>query len=139
MWPSVALPKEPRKFAFCFEKTGRTRFGGLRLFQSFCKWLALRRFLQHILPKRPASLAATRTRRRLEGAFYDKVISAPREAASLGYVVVARMYRSLKRRRVAARDREFAAGGEAAAFTYTPFAWKPAHRFSAVRRANCAK
>jgi hypothetical protein len=37
------MPKDPRKFQFSFEKTGLTRFGGLSLFQSFCKYLCLRR------------------------------------------------------------------------------------------------
>jgi hypothetical protein len=37
------MPKDPRKFQFSFEKTGLTRFGGLGLFQSFCKYLCLRR------------------------------------------------------------------------------------------------
>lgn len=40
------MPKGPRKFRFSFEKTGLTRFGGLSLFQSFCKSLGLRHFLQ---------------------------------------------------------------------------------------------
>src|SRR5262245_23824395 len=40
------MPKGLRKFYFSFEKTGLTRFGGLSLFQSFCKFLGLRHFLQ---------------------------------------------------------------------------------------------
>jgi hypothetical protein len=40
------MPKGPRKFHFSFERTGLTRFGGLSLFQSFCKSLGLRHFLQ---------------------------------------------------------------------------------------------
>jgi hypothetical protein len=40
------MPKGPRKFHFSFEKSGLTRFGGLSLFQSFCKTLGLRHFLQ---------------------------------------------------------------------------------------------
>ena len=40
------MPKGPRKFQFSFEKIGLTRFGGLSLFQSFCKSLGLRHFLQ---------------------------------------------------------------------------------------------
>lgn len=91
-------------------------------------------FLQHILNKLPSSIAATRTRRRLDGAFYDQAIVEPLEQQKLGYVVVARMYAPLKRRMVAARYREFAAGWEAAEFTYTPFPWNQEHRFVAVRR-----
>ena len=37
------MPKDPRKFHFSFEKTSSTRFDGLSLFQSFCKYLWLRR------------------------------------------------------------------------------------------------
>ena len=40
------MPKGLRKFHFLFEKSGLTRFGGLSLFQSFCKSLGLRHFLQ---------------------------------------------------------------------------------------------
>lgn len=40
------MPKGPRKFHFLFERTGLTRFGGLILFQQFCKSLSLRHFLQ---------------------------------------------------------------------------------------------
>jgi hypothetical protein len=40
------MPKSLRKFAFRFEKSGLTRYGGLSLFHSFCKSLGLRRFLQ---------------------------------------------------------------------------------------------
>ena len=40
------MPKGPPKFHFSFERSGLTRFGGLSLFQSFCKSLGLRHFLQ---------------------------------------------------------------------------------------------
>src|SRR6058998_2264293 len=42
------MPKGPRKFYFTFEKSGLTRFGGLSLFQVFCRSLQIRRFL-HVL------------------------------------------------------------------------------------------
>ncbi len=93
-----------------------------------------RDFLQHILDKLPSSIAATRTRLRLDGAFYDKAMIEPLERENLGYVVVARMYPPLKRRMVAARYGEFARGWEAAEFPYTPFHWNKEHRFIAVRR-----
>src|SRR5262245_34146549 len=41
------MPKGLRKFEFIFERKGLTRFGGLSLFQQFCKSLRLRYFLQH--------------------------------------------------------------------------------------------
>jgi hypothetical protein len=40
------MPKGPRKFNFAFERSGLTRFGGLSLFQAFCRSLQIRRFLQ---------------------------------------------------------------------------------------------
>jgi len=91
-------------------------------------------FLNRVLGKLPSSPAASRTRLRLDGAFYDRKIVLPLENQGLGYVVVARMYPPLKKRMVTARYQEFARGWEAAEFNYTPFHWKEEHRFVAVRR-----
>ena len=91
-------------------------------------------FLNHTLQKLPSSIAASRTRLRLDGAFYDRKIIEPLENQGFGYAVVARMYRRLKKRMVTARYQEFARGWEAGAFAYTPFHWKREHRFVAVRR-----
>ena len=91
-------------------------------------------FLSLILDKLPSSVASTRTRVRLDGAFYDKKIVESLDEKRLSYVVVARMYRPLKNRMVEARYQEFARGWEAAEFFYTPLKWKQAHRFVAVRR-----
>jgi hypothetical protein len=91
-------------------------------------------FLDRILAKLPTSLAATRTRVRLDGAFYGRDIAQPLDRERLGYVIVAKMTQPLKQRMVAARYHEFAQGWEAAEFAYTPFRWNEAHRFVAVRR-----
>ena len=91
-------------------------------------------FLDHTLRKLPSSIAAPRTRLRLDGAFYDRKIIEPLENQGLGYVVVARMYQRLRRIMVAATYHEFARDWEAGEFTYTPFHWKKEHRFVAVRR-----
>ena len=91
-------------------------------------------FLDQVLRKLPSSMAAARTRLRLDGAFYDRKIIEPLENQGFGHVVVARMYPRLKRRMVEARYHEFARGWEAGEFTYTPFHWKREHRFVAVRR-----
>ncbi len=91
-------------------------------------------FLSLVLDKLPSSVASTRTRVRLDGAFYDKNIVQSLDEKRLGYVVVARMYRPLKNRMVEARYQEFAQGWEAAQFSYTPLQWKEEHRFVAVRR-----
>lgn len=92
------------------------------------------KFLDHILNKLPSSIAASRTRLRLDGAFYDRKIIEPLENQGLGHIVVARMYPPLKKRMLAAPYHEFARGWEAAEFTYTPFHWKKEYRFVAVRR-----
>ncbi len=91
-------------------------------------------FLQQVLHKLPSSLAASRTRLRLDGAFYDRKIIAPLENQGFRHVVVARLYPPLKKRMVSARYHEFARGWEAAEFTYTPWQWQQEHRFVAVRR-----
>jgi hypothetical protein len=77
-------------------------------------------FLDHILGKLPSSIAAPRTRLRLDGAFYDRKIIEPLGNQGLGYLVVARMYQRLKRIMVAAPYHEFARDWEAGEFTYTP-------------------
>jgi Transposase DDE domain group 1 len=91
-------------------------------------------FLARILQKLPSTIAATRTRIRLDGAFYNKDIIEPLEQARFGYVVVASMQAPLKKRMLEARYEEFARGWECAEFSYTPFLWKKKHRFVAVRR-----
>ena len=91
-------------------------------------------FLGHVLDKLPSSIAAARTRLRLDGAFYDRKIVEPLENQGFGHVVVARLYQPVKKRMVTARYHEFARGWEAAEFTYTPWHWKREHRFVAVRR-----
>jgi len=96
-------------------------------------------FLNHILHKVPPSIAAGRTRVRLDGAFYDRKIIEPLENQGLGHVVVARMYEPLKRRMTDASYHEFARGWEAGEFTYTPFHWKREHRFVAVRRPKAVE
>lgn len=91
-------------------------------------------FLSSVLNKLPSSVASTRTRVRLDGAFYDKRIVESLDEKRLGYTIVARMYQRLRNRMVEARYREFSRGWEAAQFFYTPINWKKAHRFVAVRR-----
>lgn len=91
-------------------------------------------FLKGILDKLPSSIAASRTRVRLDGGFYDKDILQPLDEEGVGCVIVARMTKPLIKNMVAARYHEFAQGWEAAEFRYTPWKWNEAHRFVAVRR-----
>ena len=91
-------------------------------------------FLEAHIDKLPSTIAASRTRLRLDGAFYDREITFPLDERRLGYVIVARMTQPLRQRMVQARYHDFSKGWEAAEFTYTPFHWKEEHRFVAVRR-----
>jgi len=93
-------------------------------------------FLKQMLDKLPSTVATSRTRVRLDGAFYDKDLIFPLEEARIGYVIVAKMTAPLKRAMLRARYREFAEGWEAAEFPYTPFRWNTEHRFVAVRRPS---
>ena len=92
-------------------------------------------FLNQMLDKLPSSIATTRTRLRLDGAFYDRKIIEAIDQERIGYAVSAKMTRPLRNTMIAARYQPFAHGWEAAAFTYTPFRWQKEHRFVAVRRA----
>jgi len=92
-------------------------------------------FLKQMLDKLPSSIAATRTRLRLDGAFYDRKIIEALDQERIGYAVSAKMTRPLRNSMIAARYQPFAQGWEAAAFTYMPFRWQKEHRFVAVRRA----
>lgn len=91
-------------------------------------------FLEPILDKLPTTIAASRTRVRLDGAFYTRDLVQPLDEKRLGYVIVARMTKPLRSRMLQARYHEFARGWEAAEFIYTPFYWQQSHRFVAVRR-----
>lgn len=92
-------------------------------------------FLNQMLDKLPSSIATTRTRLRLDGAFYDRKIIEAIDQERIGYVVSAKMTRPLRNTMIAARYQRFAHGWEAAGFTYMPFRWQKEHRFVAVRRA----
>jgi len=91
-------------------------------------------FLAAQLDKLPSTVAASRTRVRLDGAFYDKDIVEPLDGKRVGYCIVARMTKRLRQQMLAARYHEFREGWEAAGFPYTPFHWRQEHRFVAVRR-----
>jgi hypothetical protein len=96
-------------------------------------------FLRSILDKLPSSIAASRTRVRLDGAFYDRDIIRSLDGDGLGYVIVAKMKDSLKKRMIAAKYHEFASGWEAAEFTYPLIGFTKEHRFVAVRRPQAVE
>jgi hypothetical protein len=86
------------------------------------------------LDKLPSTVAASRTRARLDGGFYDKSLLLKLDGEGIGYLVVARMTPPLKKRMIAARYHEFADGWEAAEFTFPLTGLRKEHRFVAVRR-----
>lgn len=91
-------------------------------------------FLKPKLDKLPSTVAASRTRVRLDGGFFDVDLLKNLDGDGLGYLVVARMTAPLKKRMIAARYKEFADGWEAAEFTYPLFRFPKEHRFVTVRR-----
>lgn len=96
-------------------------------------------FLNQMLEKLPSSIASSRIRLRLDGAFYDKDTIRVLDEKGLGYVIVATMTPSLKREMIAARYHEFAKGWEAAEFDYPIASLKKKHRFVAIRRPVAAE
>ena len=91
-------------------------------------------FLKSILGKLPSTIATSRTRVRLDGAFYDKDIVQKLDETGNPYAIVAKMTEPLKRAMLSAKYHEYAEGWEAGEFTYCPFSWNQSHHFVAVRR-----
>lgn len=73
-------------------------------------------FLAAQLDQLPMTIAASRTRLRLDGACYDKTITAALDGKRLGYCLVAQMTAPLRQRMGHARDHPFAEGWEADEF-----------------------
>jgi len=91
-------------------------------------------FLRDRLAQLPSTIAASRTRVRLDAAFYFKDIVELLDGQGMGYTIVAHFRGPLKSQMMQARYHRFAEGWEAGEFTYTPFRWNEACRFVAVRR-----
>lgn len=91
-------------------------------------------FLKEQMDKLPSTMASSRIRLRLDGGFYDRDILQKLDEKGIGYVVVAKMSKPLKKKIVSARYREYAPGWEVTQFTYPLAHWKKEHTFVAVRR-----
>lgn len=91
-------------------------------------------FLKEQLDKLPSPVASSRTRLRLDGGFYDKAILQKLDDQKIGYVVVAKMSKPLKKKIVSAKYREYAPGWEVAQFSYPLAHWNKEPTFVAVRR-----
>jgi hypothetical protein len=61
-------------------------------------------FLKEQLDKLPSTIASSRTRLRLDGGFYDKAILQKLDDQKIGYVVVAKMSKPLKKKIVSAKS-----------------------------------
>jgi len=91
-------------------------------------------FLEQIIEKLPSTITSSRIRTRLDSSFYGKEIVALLDGENIGYVIVAKMYKSLKSRIISSHFHEFAEGWEATEFTYPVASFKKEHRFIAIRR-----
>jgi len=91
-------------------------------------------FLQRCLAKVPPSIARWRIRVRADSGFFGGKFLALLERLGLGYVIVAKEYRTIKSRAREARFQRLANGFEAGEFYYQAHRWPKARRFVVMRR-----
>jgi hypothetical protein len=92
-------------------------------------------FLQRCLAKVPSTMARGRIRVRADSGFFGGKFLALLERLGLGYVVVAKHYRTLKNRAREARFGQLQNGFEVAEFQYQAHGWPQARRFVVMRRS----
>src|SRR2546425_4912278 len=83
-------------------------------------------FVQHCLAKVPPTVARSRIRVRADSGFFGGKLLALLERLGLGYVIVAKQYRTLKNRAREARFRGLQNGFEVAEFQYQAHGWSNA-------------
>ena len=91
-------------------------------------------FLQYCLSKVPSTMARSRIRVRADSGFFGGKFLALLERLGLGYVIVAKHYRTLKTRAREARFRSLKNGLAVAEFQYQAQGWPAARRFVVMRR-----
>ena len=91
-------------------------------------------FLQHCLAKVPSTMARSRIRVRADSGFFGGKLLALLERLGLGYVIVAKHYRTLKSRARQAQFRSLRNGLAVAQFQYQAHGWPKARRFVVMRR-----
>ena len=91
-------------------------------------------FLQHCLAKVPSAMARSRIRVRADSGFFGGKLLALLERLGLGYVIVAKHYRTLKSRARQAQFRSLRNGLAVAQFQYQAHGWPKARRFVVMRR-----
>jgi len=92
------------------------------------------RFLERCLAKVPSTLARSRVRVRADSGFYDGNLLGMLENKGCGYAVVAKQYRTIRRRAQARRFQKLQHGWEIAEFSYKAHGWPRARRFVVIRR-----
>jgi len=91
-------------------------------------------FLKRCLAKVPSTIARSRIRVRADAGYFSGKFINYLEKQGMGYVIVAREYRGIKRHAQSARFRKLHFGWEVGEFHYTPTHWKKPHRFVVIRR-----
>jgi hypothetical protein len=89
-------------------------------------------FLRASLEKIPPGIY--RVRVRADSGFFDREFIEPLDEKGIGYVIVAKMTTTIKRKLDGLRYHRFKGGWQAAEFHYTPLNWKTRHRFVVIRR-----
>lgn len=89
-------------------------------------------FLQECLAKIPPYIY--RIRIRADSGFFDHEFIEPLDEKGIGYVVVAKLTKTIKGKLPGLHYRKFKKNWSVAEFCYTPYGWKKSHRFVVVRR-----
>ena len=91
-------------------------------------------FMERCLAKVPSTLARSRVRVRADSGFYDGNLLGMLENQGCGYAVVAKQYRTIRRRAQAKPFQKLRHGWETAEFSYKAHGWSKARRFVVIRR-----
>jgi hypothetical protein len=91
-------------------------------------------FIKVCLSKVPRNIARSRIRFRGDSGFFNKKVIEFLDQEGCGYVIVAKLYPTIKSRALGCRFQKLKNGWETAEFRYQPHGWKAPHRFIVVRR-----
>jgi hypothetical protein len=89
-------------------------------------------FFKNCLAKVPSHIY--RIRARADSGFFDHKFIEALEEAHVGYAVVVKLTKPIKRTVCTIRYRLFKSNAAVAEFTYQPMGWKTPHRFIAIRK-----
>jgi len=91
-------------------------------------------FFEYCMAKMPPYITRSRTRLRADSGFFGGKFIAQLERLGLGYVIVAKHYRTIKTRARQGHFHRLQNGFEVAQFWYQPHSWPKARRFVVMRR-----